>query len=120
MNPAYNCPQVRFHANQTHFRTWARFEQRHEATRKWPIGGCGWALAPVQSSSRIGWRVIQDQGFESNDPPSRSRGALLRLLSTLSRKYKPFKNKQRCESCDFSITSLVKRQWYCRRILSIR
>ena len=32
-------------------------------------------------------RDIHDQGFESNSPPSTSRGALLRLLSTLSRKY---------------------------------
>ena len=54
-------------------------------------------------------RDIHDQGFESNNPPSRRRGALLRLLTALSRKYKPYENnKQCCESCDLSIAPLLK------------
>ena len=54
-------------------------------------------------------RDIHDQGFERNNPPSRGGGALLRLLSTLSGKYKPVKNnKQCCESCDLSIASLLR------------
>lgn len=41
------------------------------------------------------------QVCESDNPPSESRNTILRLLSTLSRKYKPFEsNKRHCESCD--------------------